>query len=365
MTTTRRCGAVALALCLLLGAVDRAAALRLCLPPAAEDGRRLHQPTNYSGTWLEIWLRQHELCWRDEPGEVRIGLFGNSAVYGFPLPAEQTLAEDVNRRFAQSATPAHLFNLGYVFTYMPRDAILMEAALPYDLDVIVYAVTLADMIHMAPPLYPPMLVRFFDTNVDTLAPMVRTPPAGLEEPFASMQATLDANPPLKRWRERLEQIGIAVRLMAAHHAERLARRWAVLPAVELPKTFPQNARYDCAKTLADNESHFADWSTWNILANLAAIRARTGAAVLVVNWPIAHEPVGECYNFRYSNTLASAFNRWLQSESERLGLDYLDLHALLPPERFFDSLHVDAAGQDEVAGRIYDALRPLIAQRRP
>ncbi|MGH7788844.1 MAG: hypothetical protein ACRERC_18385, partial [Candidatus Binatia bacterium] len=338
--------------------------LRLCLPPAAEDGRRLHRQTVYTGTWLPFWLRQHELCWRDERGEVRIGLFGNSAVYGFPLPAEQTVAEQVNRRFAESETPAHLFNLGYIFTYMLRDIVVIDAALPYDLDVIVYAFTLADMYHSAPAFYPPMLVRFFDTNLDTLAGLIANPPTGLEEPFGEMRPLLVKTPLLKRWSDRLDQIGIGVRLIATHHAEHIARRLAIMPPEQQPTTPQRNTTYDCAQTLADNERQLFDWHTWNVLESLNAIRARTGTAVLVVNWPVSHEPVGDCYNFRYSNPFANGFNAWMKSETDRLGLPYLDLHALLPPERFFDSLHLDADGQDQVAARVFDALRPLIDARR-
>lgn len=364
MSMTRRRCAVALWVCLLaLGGVDRAAAGRLCLPPAVEAGRRLHHPTDLAGTWLPLQLRQHELCWRDEPGEVRVGLFGNSAVYGFPLAAEQSLAEQVNQRFAQSGTPAHMFNLGYVFTYMPRDMIVIEAALPYGLDVIVYAFTLADMTHIAPPFYPPMLISFFNTNVGTLERLVATPPVGLEEPFGKMQPVVARNPSWKRWVDQLRQIGLGVRLLATYHAEQLGRRLAVIPPVQPPTTGARRREYDCGKTTEENQFLFRDWSTWNVLASLDALRGREGVAVLVVNWPLAHEPVDGCYNFRYTTALAEEFNAWMRSETDRLGLPYLDLHDLLPPERFFDSLHLDADGQEQVAARIVDALRPLIEAR--
>src|SRR5262245_5810935 len=88
----------------------------LCLPPAFDQGRRLHPLPNPDVYWLEIMLRQHELCWRAPrtPNELRVLLLGSSAVYGFPLPVEETLSGYLNDHFARTGTPAHMFNLGFV-----------------------------------------------------------------------------------------------------------------------------------------------------------------------------------------------------------------------------------------------------------
>src|SRR6185436_10786557 len=52
---------------------------RLCLPPVYEGGQRLHQMPAPSTSWLELALRQHEICWRQSDDQVRVALLGASA----------------------------------------------------------------------------------------------------------------------------------------------------------------------------------------------------------------------------------------------------------------------------------------------
>ena len=59
------------------------------------------------------------------------------------------------------------------------------------------------------------------------------------------------------------------------------------PELPQPKTLGHRG-YDCAKVETQDALLYPDWQTWNLLAELAAIRARSGQAVLVVNWPVAH-----------------------------------------------------------------------------
>jgi lysophospholipase L1-like esterase len=84
--------------------------------------------------------------------------------------------------------------------------------------------------------------------------------------------------------------------------------------------------------------------------------------VVVINWPVAHEPVDGCYNVRYPAPALAAYNAWLREETAARGLRYVDLHDLLPPERFLDSVHVTAAGQAEIADRLVEAVEPVVAE---
>src|SRR6185436_4843382 len=100
----------------------------------------------------------------------------------------------------------------------------------------------------------------------------------------------------------------------------------------------------------------------NVLAYLEEERRRSGIEVLIVHWPIAHEPVGDCYNVRFTAEIVPQFEAWLRSESARRGLHYLDLHDLLPSERFLDSVHIGAEGHAEIAARVAAALDPVVEE---
>jgi GDSL-like Lipase/Acylhydrolase family len=344
---------------LVAGPCSAATPRPVCLPPLFEGGARLHPLTDVRLMWLEPLLRQHEVCWRDQPDEQRVMLFGNSAVFGFPLPVEQSFGALLNAHFAAAHVPAHLFNLAWVYTYQVRDALIMHEALRYDPDVIVYPITLGDMVHVAPMLW---LAGFFESNVEPLTDMAEAPPPGLGEPFARYQSFERGQGIVRRLFNRLRDVGLSLRLMIHRHAVVLTQRIATLPPEAAPPAETGGA-YDCARTLSLAADRFRDWRDWSMPAYLASLRAHSGAAMLLINWPIAHEPNGECYNVRYSNALVAQFNEWLAAEAQRYGLAYLDLHDLLPPSDFIDSLHITPAGQQRIAARVAAELDPIVLQR--
>jgi hypothetical protein len=353
-----------LALCLLVAWTPRAfAAPWICLPPAFEGGQRIHEPGAPRVFWLDLLLRQHQLCWSAVSGgaDARLILLGSSAVFGFPLPVEQSFGALLNDHFRRDGIPARLFNLCSVFPYQLRDAVILHEALRYDPDIIVYPMTLSEFAHMAPVLFPPQLVEFFDRNRRALGEVVAERPAGLEDAFDHYRPMLELGTPPTLY-ERLREVGAFARISAAEHARFLARRLdPSLPLKPLGKTLTtRQTKYDCAVTKQKAELDFDDWKSWSILEHLAELRSRRGVEVLVVHWPIAHEPVGDCYNVRYPNDAERDFAAWMRVETQRLGLEYLDLHDFLPAEEFLDSLHVSPEGHRKIAARMAEVLDPIV-----
>src|SRR5204862_7348166 len=118
-------------------------------------------------------------------------------------------------------------------------------------------------------------------------------------------------------------------------------RWlAAEPARHRLRTLGRQTEYDCEHTKDQFEIEFDHWQTWNILAYLEQLHRVHGVDVLVVNWPIAHEPVADCYNVRYPNAGLAEFRAWVRDETRARGLAHLDLQDLLPAGEFIDSLHV-------------------------
>jgi hypothetical protein len=108
---------------------------------------------------------------------------------------------------------------------------------------------------------------------------------------------------------------------------------------------------------------FDHWRSWNILAYLEELHRSRGVEVLVVNWPVAHEPVGDCYNVRYPNAGLAEFRDWVREETRARGLAHLDLQDLLPADEFIDSLHVTAAGHARIAAALGPIVRTVAARR--
>ena len=348
------------ALVVLAWAPRTAARPRFCLPPVFDGGQRLHPVPVPSVLWLELLLRQHELCWRQPatPDEVRIVVGGSSTVFGHPLPVEETFEHLLNRHFSETGIDAHLFNLAFVFPYQLRDAVIFHELLPYDPDVILYPITLQEFVHVAPAFFPPQLVRFFETNVDPLAALVNDPPPGLGEPLALYREVVAQEGGGKRWLDHFRELGLLLRVAAKQHA-----RWAAQhlgsPAPVPPMRTLGRPKYDCRNTQQTIELQFQRWQEWSILGYLEDLRRTRGIEVLIINWPSAHDPIDDCYNARYSNAAMDEFNRWLHLETTTRNLPYLDLHDFLPADAFLDSMHLNATGQRLVAARLAEVLDPL------
>lgn len=341
---------------------------RFCLPPVFDHGQRLHPLPNPDVYWLEITLRQHELCWRApaSPDELRVLLIGNSAIFGLPLPIEQTLGVHLNQRFARTGTAAHLFNLGFVTPYQVRDALIINEALPYKPDVIVYPMTLGEFRHLAPIIYP-TTTRFFDVNDAALKRAAADPPTGLEEPFATYLTVSDNRRNKRHATDHLRETGLYVRRLARAATEAFAFRVnGPLPPFQ-SRARTRQKPYDCGETERVMKS-YDNWKNWNVLAYLDDLQRTRGIRSLVVHWPVAHEPNGNCYSERYTNALVDDFSAWIRTETERRQLAYVDLRDFLSPDAYIDSLHVTPEGHRQIAERIGPALDQVLqaaaAQRR-
>jgi len=335
-----------------------------CLPPLFEGGERLHSLPAAGAWWLAPLLRQHQLCHaaRDRPDEPRVVLLGNSAVLGHPLPVDATLSGRLNAALAARGTAGRVFNLGWVNCYELRDAVVLSAALEYRPDLIIYPLTLDDFQHAAPALFGP-IAAFFDSNDTRALALAAAQTDGLEEPFERYRLAFDRQGWTKGHWARLMDVGALVRAGARAHAQRLAR-W-IDPTYSTPTYHTKGRRktYDCSQTIDAETFNFRNWQSWNILAYLQQLQQETGVAVLVVNWPVAHEPVGECYNIRHSAAAYAEFNAWLPAEAAARGLGYVDLHDLLAPELFFDSIHPTADGHRRIAEKLVPAVEAALALR--
>jgi hypothetical protein len=356
---------------LVVGAASAAlAATRpwLCLPPIFDGGQRLMSLPAPRLFWLELLLRQHELCWRSPatPDELRVALVGSSAVYGFPNPVEHTLGHWLNRHFADAGIPARLYNVAFVNPSQVRDALIIHDVLPYQPDVIVYPMTLSEFQHVAPVLFPSVL-SFFRRNRPSVTSLFDEAPPGLEYPISRWQWWAEHRVQTPWAMDAVREVGAFLHLAAVANAHWIVRQVHSDPPYVDPRKRVHVTDYKCEDVERNFEKNYHDWQDWNVLAYLQHLRETTGTEVLIVNWPVPYEPVGDCYNARFSKAAFAEFVAWLGGETAARGLPYLDLHAFLPPDAFADSIHLGADGHRRVAAEIARALDPILsalAERR-
>jgi hypothetical protein len=332
----------------------------ICLPPVFEGGKRLAAVGESRVFWLDLLLRQHEVCWRAPatPDERRVFVFGNSGIFGLPVAARDTSVEVMNRSFVRDAIPARVYNLGYVFAYQIKDALIVREALRYRPDVIVYASTLSDQAHVSLVQFPP-LIKFFNANSRAVDRFADEKPRGLAEPLANYQTMQkDVIRPRAAW-QSLRDSGLMLRVAASHWARDIRQSWFPGASWAKPKV-RRPAPYKCGEVKQEFQKYFSDWQSWSTLAYLEQVREETGAEIIVVNWPVARDQRGDCYNARYTTSALAEYSRWLRSETERRRLHYVDLQDVLPASEFVDSAHLNAAGHRRVAGILGGKLRDVL-----
>jgi hypothetical protein len=333
-----------------------------CLPPIFEGGERLHALPMASVFWLPPLLRQHQLCHaaRSHPDELRAIVIGSSGVLGFPLLFDETFTARLNEYLSAHGVAARVFNLGFLYPYELRDALVLRAALDYRPDLIVYAVTLADFPHQAP--FPfPAIRAFFEANDTAVHELARAGVPGLEEPIRRYDAALVERTGATRYWGYLQVMGALARAAAHDQAEALAL-W-VDPATRPATSSQRQNNYDCNDTLAHAIRLYKNWQDWNIFAYLQQVHETSGVPVLVMSLPIAHEPIGKCYNVRYPSAAVERFNRWVQAECDARDFGYIDLHDLLPAQEFLDPLHPSAEGHRRIAEQLAPRIETLLRER--
>jgi len=335
----------------------------ICAPPFFDDGSRLYGTAGTQVLWLEPLLRQHEVCWRRaaREDEKRIFVFGNSSVLGFPHPNDKSAIGLVNRAFAESDIPAHLFNLAMPWTYGPKDALIIRSAQAFRPDVIVYSVTLDDSYHQAPAGFAPV-DAFFLANSGAVDRFAGERPPGIQEPFGRYRAYWADDWPLEPAWRKFRQLGSLVRIGVGQVGRRVRRAWFPDLPYETAPLEPASTGYDCAEVQRRFDLFWRGGRDWSLLPYLAQLRRDTGVEILVVNWPVAHDPVGDCYNARYSARDLEDYSLWLQREVASRGFQYLDLHDALPATEFIDTIHPALEGQRRVALRLEAALLDILAK---
>jgi hypothetical protein len=284
-------------------------------------------------------------------------LLGNSAIYGLPLSADETFSSHLNRHFEETGIAARLHNLAFVTTYQIKDALILRESLRYDPQVIVYPLTLSDFHHVAPMMYK-VEAELVRRNGDAMERLYRDPPRGLEEPFERYRRA-GARIGLSWSRlQGLREAGSFVRAAASINADWLRQKLHSSGPLHKHPT-QRRTNYDCELTEEGNALNFEHWQDWNVLAELQRLHDERGIEVVVVSWPVAHEPRGACYNVRYTNEILEEFSRWIAADSAARGLRFVDLRDLLPAALFVDSIHVTAEGHRRIAAALQPVLDPI------
>ena len=304
------------------------------------------QDYNLSLFQLDAMFASHEVARPKAANEYRVLLVGDSSVWGWLLPAQDTLAAQLNQVIPATAAgkQVRVYNLGYPILSITKDLLLLSMVQRYQPDLIVWMVTLES----------------FPADKQLFPPIVQNNPGPMRDLIARYHLTLDPNDPSfvnpNFWDRTL--IGRRRDLADLLRLQLYGVEWAAtgidqaIPATYTPRTV------DLA---ADPTFHglqpphlAAGDLAFDVLE--AGVSEARGVPVLIANEPtfVSNGQNSDIrYNFFYPRWAYDDYRQLLAAEAKTHGWRYLDLWDAVGNDQYTDSpIHLSAEGNARLAARL-------------
>jgi hypothetical protein len=283
---------------------------------------------------LEGLFASHEISGMPKHSdEFRVVLLGDSAVWGWLLEPDQTLSVCLNAGNYRTANGRRLrvYNLGYPVLDAFKDLLILEKALDYQPDAVVWTITLAS-------LYP---------DEQLAHPIVRDNPEHARALIARYHLALDAStlpdkPPL--WKRTIIGQRRALADLLRHQVYGLA--WAVTRTDHVNPKFDQKR----ADNLLPGDDSFGrprvegGWTEQNLAIDVLraglALAAARRVPVLLINEPIFRSSGLNSdvrYNTYYPRWAYDSYRMLMARLAQSDGWRYLDVWDAMPNDQFTDT----------------------------
>ncbi len=306
---------------------------------------------------LPAMFASHQLSRPKADDEFRVVTIGDSGTWGWLLENDQTLTGQLNQ--AGYTTPdgrrVVAYNLAYPVLSVTKDLLLLEQAMSYEPDLIIWPVTLNSL----------------TLDKQLAHPLLQNNPAPVRDLIRRFGLNLDENDPRfvqpTFWQRTI--VGQRRPLADLLRLQAYGFSWAATGIDQyIPADFPLRRSDFEADESWQEFSGPADLTTDGLAFDaVAAGHALAGdVPILLVNEPI-YISDGENSDLRYN----AFYPRWAYDQYRTLlaglaqssGWRYLDLWDALPPEVFTDTpVHVNPAGAAQYAELIGRAMMEMIEQ---
>lgn len=294
---------------------------------------------NLSMTQLEAMLNSHVVSGPHDPDEYRIFIIGDSGVWGVLLPPEDTLSGQINALGLKldDGRTVRAYNLGHPVLSLSKDLLLLDRALAYEPDLVIWVTTLQSF----------ALERQLD------APLVRDNAAAMQALIQRYDLPLRITPDAddlwgRTFVGQRREIADWVRLQV------YGVMWATTGLDQVyPEYTPRANDFEAdpywltheGPTLTADDLAFAV---------LQAGQERAGDTPLwLVNAPIFiadGENSALRYNFWYPRWAYDDYRTLYAEQAALYGWQLVDLWDSINPAHFTDSpVHLDAAGSAQMA----------------
>lgn len=305
-------------------------------------GENPAQSYNLSLNNVTAMLEAHVVARGKKDDEFRLLVIGDSSVWGVLLRPEDTLAGRINAGNYRTADGQRVvaYNLGHPIITVMKDLLILDAALAYEPDMILWLVTL-DALPQEKQLYPPIvqqnaeqireLIERYDLNVDPQD--MRLVDRDFQE-----RTIIGRRRDLADWL-RLQMYAVPWYTTGIDQ---------FYPEEYTPRT--EDFDEDISWQGYDEPAPITDLS-FDVIR--AGIEHAGAVPVLLVNEPMfisTGENSDLRYNFFYPRWAYDQYRELLAGEAATHGWDYLDLWDAIPAEEFTDSpVHMTPEGETLLA----------------
>lgn len=308
---------------------------------------------NLSLFQLDAMFRSHEAAVSRPPDEYRVLLIGDSSVWGVLLQPEDTLAGRLNNLelIAPDGRMIRAYNLGYPTISVMKDLLILDRAMAYQPDLIIWLTTLEAM-----PSHKQTSSPIVQHNAETARTLIERfdLPIAPDDPEFVLPAFWD--------RTIIGQRRVLADVMRLNVYGLL---WA---ATGIDQYYPETYEMRQEDLEASEEFYGLDQPldredlAFEILQ--AGIERADDIPVIIVNEPMfvsEGENSDIRYNYYYPRWAYDDYRRLMAAEAEANGWHYVDVWNLIPGSEFTNSaIHLTPEGEAQLAEAIGEAILEII-----
>ena len=319
--------------------------------PFGEDSS---QSYNLSLFNLDAMFASHVIAKGPKPeSEYRIIVIGDSSVWGTLLQPEDTLAGQLGALGITHCSKAvRVYNLGYPTISLAKDLMVLDYAMRYQPDLIIWLVSL----------------EAFPADNQLSSPIVANNAARMDGLITRYNLPLDPNDPALLhpgfWDSTL--IGQRRALADLFRLQMYGLMWN---ATGIDQTYP--ADYQRAQTDFDSDTSYRDMHPPRLDASRlefgligAASRIAKNTPLIIINEPMlisAGKNSDLRYNFFYPRWAYDQWREIMSINANQGNWNYLDLWNIIPADEFTNSaIHLTPAGEAKLTGQV----EPVIVNQR-
>jgi hypothetical protein len=304
------------------------------------------QSYNLSLFNLDAMFASQALAAAPKPAnEYRVLIIGDSSTWGILLHPEQTLAGQLESAgLSLCGKTVRVYNLGYPTISLTKDLMVLDYAMSYQPDLIIW----------------PMTLEAFPLDSQLTSPIVANNSTRVDALIARYHLPFNPGDPAlvkpNFWNQTL--IGQRRSLADLFRLQMYGILWA---ATGIDQSYPLDYAHAQTDLISDVTYHgmkppTLDQSKLAFSVLKAGLKAAGNTPVLFINEPIlisSGKNSAVRYNFYYPRWVYDQWRQMMTQTAAHQGWIYLDLWNLVPADQFTNSaIHLTPAGDTLMAGRV-------------